>query len=76
MMPAIAPAVVVRFHHTPMISAGKLPAMASEKAQPTMARMSEGFVAAVQAAPTATTSSSTRATVKRRTVGALGSSIL
>ena len=46
MMPAIAPAVVVRFHQTPMTSAGKLPAMASENAQPTMARMSAGLVEA------------------------------
>ena len=45
-MPQIAPAAVVRFHQMPMTSAGKLPAMASENAQPTMARISAGFVAA------------------------------
>ena len=75
-MPATAPAVVVRFHQTPMISAGKLPAMASENAQPTMARMSPGLVDARYAAITATTNNSPRATVSRRTVGALGSIIL
>ena len=57
MMPQIAPAVVVRFHQMPMTSAGKLPAMASENAQPTMARMSDGLVEAVAAAATATSSS-------------------
>ena len=39
----MAPAVVVRFHQMPMTSAGKLPAMASENAQPTMARMSPAW---------------------------------
>ena len=76
MIPAIAPMAVVRFHQTPMISAGKLPAMASENAHPTIARMSEGLVDAVQAAATATKNRSTRATSRRRTVGAFGSSIL
>ena len=76
MMPAMAPAVVVRFHQMPMTSAGKLPAMASENAQPTMARMSPGWVEARAAAATATKNSSTRATVSRRIVGAFGSSIL
>ena len=38
-----APAVVARFHQMPMTSAGKLPAIASENAQPTMARMSDGL---------------------------------
>ena len=76
MMPQIAPVAVVRFHQTPITSAGKLPAIASENAQPTMARMSAGLVAAVAAATTATISSSTRATISRRTVGALGSIIL
>ena len=50
--------------------------MASENAQPTMARMSDGFVAASAADATATKNRSTRATVSRRMVGALGSSIL
>ena len=76
MMPQIAPVAVVRFHQTPMTSAGKLPAIASENAQPTMARMSDGLVAAVAAAATATKNKSTRATVSRRMVGAFGSSIL
>ncbi len=75
-MPQTAPVAVVRFHQTPMTSAGKLPAMASENAQPTMARMSAGLVAAVAAATTATKNKSTRATVSRRMVGAFGSSIL
>ena len=66
MIPQIAAAVVVRFHQMPMTSAGKLPAMASENAQPTIARMSEGRVEAVAAAAIATNSSSTRATIKRR----------
>ena len=42
-MPQTAPVAVVRFHQTPMTSAGKLPAMASENAHPTMARMSAWF---------------------------------
>ena len=76
MMPQTAPVAVVRFHQTPITSAGKLPAIASENAQPTMARMSAGLVAAVAAAITATTTSRARATVSRRMVGALGSIIL
>ena len=51
-----------------MTSAGKLPAMASENAQPTMARMSPGRVEAVAAAAIATNSSSTRATISRLAV--------
>ena len=54
MMPQMAPAVVARFHQMPSTSAGKLPAMASENAQPTMARMSDGLVAASAADATAT----------------------
>ena len=51
--------------------------MASENAQPTMARMSAGLVAAVAAAMIATTTNrSARATVSRRIVGAFGSIIL
>ena len=50
--------------------------MASENAQPTMARMSPGLVAASAADATATKNSSTRATVSRRIVGAFGSIIL
>ena len=64
-MPQIAPVVVAFFHQMPMTSAGKFPAMASENAQPTMARMSDGRVDAVEAAATATSSSSTRATISR-----------
>ena len=64
-MPQMAAVVVVRFHQMPMTSAGKLPAMASENAQPTMARMSDGLVEAVAAAAMATSSSSTRATISR-----------
>jgi hypothetical protein len=75
-MPEMAPAVVARFHQMPMTSTGKLPAIASENAQPTMARMSPGLVDARAAEATATKNSSTRATVSRRIVGALGSSIL
>ncbi len=65
MMPQIAPVVVAVFHQMPMTSAGKFPAMASENAQPTMARMSDGRVEAVDAAATATSSSRTRATISR-----------
>src|SRR5712692_2309188 len=65
MIPQMAPAVVARFHQMPMTSAGKLPAMASENAQPTMARMSEGLVEASAAEATATSKSRTRATIKR-----------
>ena len=75
-MPAIAPAVVARFHQIPITITGKFPAIASENAQPTMARMSPGLVAASAADATATKNSSTRATVSRRIVGAFGSSIL
>ena len=75
-MPQIAPVVVARFHQMPMTSTGKLPAIASENAQPTMARMSPGLVAASAADATATKNNSTRATVSRRMVGAFGSSIL
>ena len=39
--------------------------MASENAQPTMARMSEGLVEAVPPAAIATSSSRTRATIRR-----------
>jgi len=53
-MPQMAPAVVVRFHQMPMVMAGKLPAMASENAQPTMARMSDGRVDASAAEVAAT----------------------
>ena len=76
MMPAMAPCVVARFHQMPMTSAGKFPAMASENAQPTMARMSDGLVEARAAAIMATKNNSTRATVSRRIVGAFGSIIL
>ena len=76
MMPATAPADVARFHQMPITSAGKLPAIASENAQPTMARISDGLVEAVPAAATATKNNRTRATVSRRMVGAFGSSIL
>ena len=76
MIPQMAPAVVARFHQMPMTMAGKLPAIASENAQPTIARMSDGFVAARAAEATATKNNSTRATVSRRMVGAFGSSIL
>ena len=75
-MPAMAPAVVARFHQMPMTRTGKLPAMASENAQPTMARISPGLVAARAAEHTATPNNSTRATVSRRIVGALGLIIL
>ena len=61
----MAPVVVVRFHQMPMVIAGKLPAMASENAQPTMARMSDGLVEASAAEVAATYSSRMRATVKR-----------
>src|SRR5215217_7794351 len=67
---------VMPAHLTPMISAGKLRAMASDNAHPTIARMAEGLVDAVQAAATATKNKRTRATSRRRTVGAFGSSIL
>ena len=50
--------------------------MASENAQPTMARISDGLVAARAADATATKNKSTRATVSRRIVGAFGSIIL
>ena len=76
MIPKIAAVVVVRFHQMPSTSAGKFPAIASENAQPTMARMSDGRVAASAADATATKNRSTRATVSRRMVGAFGSSIL
>ena len=49
------------------------PAIARENAHPTIARMSAGLVEAVYAASTATKNNRTRATVSRRTVGALGS---
>jgi hypothetical protein len=76
MIPHMAPVVVVRFHQMPSTIAGKLPAIASENAQPTMANMSDGFEAASAAAATATKNRRTRATVSRRMVGAFGSSIL
>ncbi len=44
MMPATAPHLLARFHHTPRTSAGKRPAAASEKAHDTIARMSDGLV--------------------------------
>ena len=68
--------MVVRFHQMPSTSAGKLPAMASENAQPTMARISDGLVAASAAEATATKNKSTRATVSRRMTGAFGLIIL
>src|SRR4029450_5454442 len=61
MIPQIAPAVVARFHQMPSTIAGKLPAIASENAQPTMARMSDGFVAASAPGATASKSKSTPA---------------
>ena len=64
-MPQMAPVVVVRFHQMPSVSAGKLPAMASENAQPTIARMSDGLVEASDADATATSSSSARAMISR-----------
>ena len=76
MMPKMAAVVVVRLYQMPMTRAGKLPAMASENAQPTIARMSDGFVEARKAAMMATKNKSTRATVSRRIVGAFGSIIL
>ena len=60
-MPQTAPVAVVRFHHTPITSAGKLPAIASENAQPTMARISPGLVAASAAAAITATMTAARA---------------
>ena len=65
MMPQMAPVVVARFHQMPSASAGKLPAMASENAQPTIARMSDGLVEASDAAATATSRSRARAMISR-----------
>ena len=74
-MPAQAPALVVRFHQMPSTSGTNSPAAASEKAQATMATMTAGWNEAKYAPPTATRTSSTRATVRRRVVDALGSII-
>ena len=76
MIPQMAPVVVARFHQMPSVNAGKLPAMASENAHPTMARMSDGLVEARYAEHTATKNNNTRATVRRRMVAAFGSIIL
>ncbi len=64
-IPQMAPVVVARFHQMPITSAGKLPAIASENAQPTMARISDGRVEASDAAATATSRSRTRAIISR-----------
>ena len=76
MMPQTAPVAVVRFHQTPITSAGKLPAIASENAQPTMARMSAGLGRRRRGRDHGDDHKQTRATVSRRMVGALGSIIL
>ncbi len=76
MMPQTAPVAVVRFHQTPITSAGKLPAIASENAQPTMARMSAGFGCRRRGRDHGDDQQQHAGDISRRTVGALGSIIL
>ena len=75
-MPVMAPILVVRFHQMPSTSGANRPAAASENAHATIWMMPEGRVPATAAAMIATPTSSTRATISRRAVEALGSIIL
>ncbi len=70
MMPAMAPALVQRFHQMPRTSAGNRPAAARLKAQATMATMSAGRPDATQAAMIATPISRMRAMTSLRSGGA------
>ena len=75
-MPAMAPGPLARFHHTPKVSGKNRPEQAKQNAQATAPRMPVSCIEAISAADTPIITSSTRATISRTLVSALGSIIL